>query len=137
MSDLEKAISLLPGHSIALVKGDQSLISDLKGIKPMMSFLQEGISLEGFSVADLVVGKAAASLFVKAGIKEVYAEVISESGSQLLKECHIPNQFKEKVPYIINRRGDGMCPMEMTVKDIDDIDEAYEALKKKIAEMHR
>ena len=32
---------------------------------------------------------------------------------------------------IVNRKGDGMCPMEETVKDIDNAEKALSALKQK------
>ena len=38
----------------------------------MMRFLAEGKELTDYSAADLIVGKAAAMLFVKAGIRAVY-----------------------------------------------------------------
>ena len=37
--------------------------------------------------------------------------------------------------YIINRKGDDMCPMEKTVVNINDLNEAYEALNNKLKSM--
>ena len=37
--------------------------------------------------------------------------------------------------YIVNRTNTGMCPMEMTVKDIDDLNEAEAALRNKVREL--
>ena len=77
MSDLEKAKQLLNGHSIVLVKNEEVIIDDGKGISPMMKFIGENINLEGFSAADIVIGKAAAMLFTKAKIKAVYGNIMS------------------------------------------------------------
>ena len=60
MSDLENAKIALKGHTIALCKGDKILISDKKGITPMVELIDSGINLKGYSVADLIVGKAVA-----------------------------------------------------------------------------
>ena len=38
---------------------------------------------------------------------------------------------------IINRRGDGICPMEQAVINIADAEEGYLALKSKLEEMRR
>lgn len=75
MTDLQKAKEGLIGHTISLAKDETVLFSEKKGIAPMIDFLSEGVDLTGFSVADLVVGKAVALLFVKSGITRVYAKV--------------------------------------------------------------
>ena len=66
MSDLERAKGGLSGHTLCLVRGEEILMRDERGIAPMMALLAEGKDLTGFSAADRVVGKAAAMLFVKA-----------------------------------------------------------------------
>ena len=50
----------------------------------MMSSIADGVNLQGYSVADLIVGKAAAMLFVKCGIAGVYAKTLSQSGKAVL-----------------------------------------------------
>ena len=47
----------------------------------------------------------------------------------------IPFSYEKEVEYIINRTKTGMCPMEQTVLQIEDAEEAYEALKIKLAEL--
>ncbi len=133
MADIEKAKQLLKDDiTCVLVKGDTVYTSVKKGIAPIMEFLNEGRDIRGFSVADRIVGKAAASLFICAGIREVYGEVMSVRGMAKLDEYQIPYTFKDKADKIINRKGDDICPMEKTVMDIDDPKEAYLALKEKI-----
>jgi len=83
-------------------------------------------------VADKVVGKAAAMLFIKGKVKELYAAIISEHACAVLDSNNVPYTFGEKVPYIINRANTGMCPMETTVLGVDDVDEAYIILKGKV-----
>lgn len=105
----------------------------LPGIKPLIAWLEtEPENLEGSSVADKVVGKAAALLLIYGRVGEVYAEIISESAAEYLQEHRIPFDFGRKVPYILNRDGTGMCPMEQRCLQIDDPGEGYEALKKMI-----
>ena len=133
MTDIEKAREMLKGDlTCVLVRDDTVYTSMKKGIAPLLKFLDEQTDLKGFSVADRIVGKAAASLYVLAGVREVYGEVMSIRGAEKLDEYQIPCSCKTKVEKIINRTGDDICPMEKTVEDIDDPEEAYHALQKKI-----
>ena len=103
------------------------------GIKPVIFKLNENIHyFEGLSVADKIIGKASAMLLTLSGVKEVYAMVLSKAGQEIFEKYGVKYEYGELVDYIVNRKGDGMCPMELTVKDIDDLNEAYEALNKKI-----
>ena len=135
MTDLEAAKQGLPGHSICLCKGDTLLTDDGKGISPMMRFLAEGRDLRGYSAADVIVGKAAAMLFVKAGIVCVHGKTMSVSARDFLEQHGIPCSYDTLTEKIINRQGTDICPMEKTVAEIGDVDEAYEALSRKLSEM--
>ena len=68
--------------------------------------------LQGASVADKIIGKAAAALLVLGGVSEVYADIISASALHLLQENHIATSFNTQTEYIRNRHNDGWCPME-------------------------
>ena len=135
MTDIETAIRELEGHSICLCRGGEFFTDDGRGISPMMRFISEVRNLSGYSVADVIVGKAAAMLFVKAGIVSVHGRVMSESGKAFLETHGIPCSHDVLTDRIINRKGTDICPMEKTVADIDDPETAYTALAKKIAEL--
>ncbi len=135
MSDLENAKIALKGHTIALCKGDKILTSDKKGITPMVEFIDSGINLKGYSVADLIVGKAVAMLYVKAEIVAVYAKTISKSAIQVLKNNHISFYYDILTDKIINRKGNDLCPMEKVVLDIDNVDTAYHLIKNKLKQL--
>ena len=137
MSDTELAKQNLPGHSICLCKNGELITDDGRGISPMMRFIAENRDLSGYSVADIIVGKAAAMLFVKAGIVGVYAETLSKPAAGFLERHGIPYAYKTLAENIINRQGTDICPMEKTVSDIDDTEQAYEALKHRLAELKK
>ena len=104
------------------------------GIKPVISKLNEDLHFfNGLSVADKIVGKASAMLLTLSGVNEVYAEILSVSGKEIFEKYGIKYEYGQLVDYIVNRKGDGVCPMEETVKDLNDLHEAYEALNRKIA----
>lgn len=136
-NNLLRAKDALKGNTIALCKGEDVLTSDKRGIAPMLGFISENRDLSGYAVADAVVGKAAALLFVYAGIAEVYARVISEAALKVLTANDVPVEYSEKVAYIINRRGDDICPMEKTVLQTDDSVEALTLLRRKVAELSK
>ncbi|MBR4462410.1 MAG: DUF1893 domain-containing protein [Erysipelotrichaceae bacterium] len=106
------------------------------GIKPVLMKLNEKIDyFKDLDVADKIVGKASAMLLTLSGVRSVYALTLSKAGLEIFEKYHIPYAYDELTDYIVNRTGDGMCPMEMTVKEIDDLQDAYLALKNKVQEM--
>ncbi len=133
--DLMLAKNSLIGHSIALCKGSDILISDKKGIQPMIDFIDSGIDLNGYSVADMVVGKAVSMLFVKVGIKEVFAKTMSRQAISILEKFNIPYSYDILTENIINRKGDGLCPMEQAVLNTNDIEQGYKLIKNKLFEL--
>ena len=135
MTDIERAAANLDGHSICLCRGGEIITDDGRGISPMMRFIAEGRELKGFSAADVIVGKAAAILFVKAGIVCVHGKTMSEAGKAYLEAHGIPCTFDTLTEKIINRQGTDICPMEKTVADIDDTEKGYEALRLTIAKL--
>lgn len=137
MQSMEQAKKAMQqqGVTFAAVSADGVLhCSTKKGIAPIMELLQENAAfLEQAVVADRVIGRAAALLLVKGGIAQLYAEVVSEHAVAALAEHGVPFAYGKRVPYIINRNRNGMCPMEETVLDITDAETAYAALLKKQA----
>lgn len=136
MSDIEKAKEkLAKDTTCVLVKEDKIILSKDKGIAPILKFINAGENLENFSLADRIVGKAVAMLVVYSKIREVYAEVLSEKGEEVLKKHNIKYSYKTLTENIINRKGDDICPMEKTVSKIYDATLACHALKKKVEEL--
>ena len=135
MTDLDTAKQNLKGHSICLCRNGDYFFSDGRGISPMMALISEGRGLCGYSVADIIVGRAAAMLFVRSGIISVYGEVMSRGGFEYLTAHGIKSEYGNLTEKIINRAGDDICPMEKTVLDINDFNEGYIALKNRLAQM--
>ena len=135
---LEQAKAALAGEiTFAAVLSDGILItSEKKGIAPMMALLEEDKDiLKGAYVADRVIGRAAALLMEKAGVAAAFGELVSSHALKAFGKSGIPFTYGKEADYIINRTKTGMCPMEQTVLDIEDAEEAYEALRKKLAEL--
>lgn len=45
MTDIEKAVSCLPGHTLALCKNGEVILSDKRGVAPMADFCRRGACL--------------------------------------------------------------------------------------------
>ena len=118
------------GYTCVLCKGSTMYTSTQKGIAPMLTFIEKGVDLRGFSVADKTVGKAAAMLFALAGIHELYAAMISEAAFPILEQYHISYSYSLSANRIINRDGTDLCPMEKAVAQETDLQNAYTAIRK-------
>lgn len=139
MSDIEKARNLLreKGYTCVLCKGDLLYTSEKRGVVPVFEKLEQNINLTGFSAADKVVGKAAAMLFHIAGIAVLYTDVLSVPAKEYLEKTDITFSYGTLTDRIVNRSGDGLCPMESAVSGIDNADEGYIAIKNKLDELRK
>ena len=131
MSDLEEAVRLRieGGYTCAVCKGNLIYTSRDHGVRPLLEWLEAGRDLSGFSASDKVIGKAAAFLFIKAGIAAVQAEVVSEPAREVFREYGIPVRYAASVPGIVNRRGDAPCPMENAVREIAEPEQAFQVIR--------
>ena len=135
---LEQAKSLLltSASTIAVVSNGEVFTSHERGVKPLLHLLSEKKGfLKGASVADKVIGKAAALLMVLGEIKEVHTLVISEPAIKVFEKYNIPCFYDKKVDRIINRTGDGLCPMESLCLDVEEPKEAFTEIKEKVQKM--
>ena len=136
--DLKHAKEMLLNgeYTCVLHRGEQTYTSTLRGVKPLVQWLERDLDLRGFSAADKVVGKATAYLYVLLGVEALYARVISMSALEVLKKNGIPVEYGNLVPHITNRAGDGICPFEEAVMDIHEPGNAYTAIRAKMREMN-
>ena len=133
MNDINKAKELLKDDvTCVLIKDDVVYTSKLKGVAPLLSYVNQNINVEGFCVGDKVIGKASALLCIYLKVKEIYAETLSNDGKKILEEYKIPYSYKTLVPFILNRSKDDKCPMEKAVENYDDPNKAIKLLNDKV-----
>ncbi|MBR5529770.1 MAG: DUF1893 domain-containing protein [Oscillospiraceae bacterium] len=108
-----------------------------RGVKPLLNWLENPELGRGFCAADKVVGRATAYLYSLLGAKAVYANVMSKSALEVLEKEGIAAAYGQLVPYIVNRKGDGMCPMEAATLQVHTPQEALIAVKKALAELDK
>lgn len=98
-------------------------------IKDIKEILQENPDvLKNAIIADKVIGKVAGSILTVAGVKEIYADVMSQYAIPVLEENHVKYEYKSLVEYIQNNEKTGMCPMENKYKEEMDIMKIYEEM---------
>lgn len=126
MKDIEIAKNILVNEKKAIVivkEGRVIFSSEGRGIKPIYTALNElKDALHGSSVADKVIGKAAAMICEYAGIKELSTKLISEGAINVLKKTSIIYEYEQSVSYIKNRDQSGMCPVETLSLKTNNID---------------
>ena len=105
-----------------------------KGIGHLIELYDKGY-LENAYVADTVVGKAAAMIMTLGKIRGCHGQNTSESAKKWFEEKEIPFTYTNISPHIINRTGDGMCPMELTVQNTDNAEEGLSLLRAKLKEL--
>jgi hypothetical protein len=136
MTDLDRAKEKLVSENLAICiikDGEAIYTSKEKGIYPIYNaYISMKERLEGASIADRVIGKAAAMICKSAKIKNLYSVIITEQAVKLLEDTTV--EFSKVVPYIKNRDQTDLCPIEKISRTTDDtnvlINEIEEFLKK-------
>ena len=120
-------------YSIVVVKENEIVYkSESKGLQSLISlYKNDEDTLENSSIADKVIGRAAALILVDSNIKEVYADLISENAIDILDKSDIPYEYKTQVTEIRNRDNTGMCPMEELSLKCVSADELIEKIEEK------
>ena len=132
---MEKLIKILQQEGCSLVmncknerdSGDTGChIYNGKGVSDLFQLLNgDDNMLEESRIADKVVGKGAAALMILGKVREVYAGTISEPALEMLRSYGVPVSYGQLVPNIINRKGDGICPVETLCLDCDTPEECF------------
>ncbi|MBO5421251.1 MAG: DUF1893 domain-containing protein [Clostridia bacterium] len=138
MSDILTAKDLLKKENATFVavNGEKIFISHSRGVAPIIEIIDSDAELLcGASVADKVIGKAAAMLLSKYKVKEIHALLVSEKALEYLDKKSISVTYDNVVAHIINRNKTDMCPMEKCVLNTTDEDEAEELIRRKRQEL--
>jgi len=123
----------LKQKNLALVIAKQGRVifeTSSHGIGGLLKAIEElGNEMKDSSVADKIVGKAAALLFIHAGVFAVFAVTASEKAIQAMKDNNVLYEFENRVPHILNSERSDICPFEKLVISLSNPKKAYERLK--------
>lgn len=136
-TDTQKAWQIMEGgdYTCAVCRGDLFYTATVRGVTPLLNWLDNGPDIRGFCAADKVVGRAAAFLYCLLGVREVYARVMSRPAAEVLAAHGIQASAQVYTDGIINRKGTGPCPFEAAVMHITDPAEALATIRQKLASM--
>ena len=117
------------GCSLVVEKDGEVSIYNQKGVRDLEHLLKcEPEKLRGARIADKVIGKAAAGIAVKGGVKEMYAEVLSRKALPILDDSDMRYTYGELADEIIIKEGDTRCRLEEIVSEATTADEVVETL---------
>ena len=136
---LAKSHLLENNLNFVIARDNQILLdSSAKGIKPIFDAYRESKEdLKNASVADRVIGKAASMFLIAGDIKSLYTDLISDIAYDLLQKNGIQVEYSKKVPMILNRTGDDICPMEKLSSESKDVDELILNIEKFLISLNR
>jgi len=139
--DLERAKRILrdKNQSLVIVKDGKTIFClNSPGIDGILQAIEKfGKALHGASVADKVIGKAAALLLAYSHIAKAYAVTLSRRGLRTLGRHGIPVEYDLLVPEILDRKGREICPFEKFVLKIESPNQAFEELKKYVESLKK
>ena len=123
--------------TLALCKDGKLVYSRFgRGIAPALELLDEHAELlRGSDVYDLIIGKAAASVFLLGGAKSVFGLTMSDSAIELLRWHGVPCAWQTRTSEIINRRGTGLCPFEQAVLSVDSPEDCLPVIRQTLARL--
>lgn len=104
-----------------------------RGIKEL--YKVDSKFLNGASVADKVIGRAAAALLILGGVKRLYADTISQLALDILSKSDMEVSYSQAVPHIINRTKTGLCPLESATKELESLEQIFAVVDKFIASL--
>ena len=116
------------GYTCVIRVDDYEYTSYDRGVKPLLCALQADRPFSGAVAADKCVGAGAAHLYVLLKVRAVWANVISSLAVRVLEQNGIEVSYNECVPHIINRKKDGICPIESAVANAKTSEEAYDLI---------
>lgn len=132
-NDLRLAKDLLvkDNLSFVLVKDGEILFkSKSHGIADLLAMLDSiGRETEAASLADSIVGRAAALVCVYAKIVAVYGVSMSEGAELVFRANGIRYESGTVVPRILNRTKNEICPFDKAVYGVEDPSVALDKLK--------
>ena len=137
---LAEAVSLIRREEAGavLVKGGVIVAIEPNGpgVKPLLRLHDfRPDVLKGAWVVDKVVGRAAAAIAVDGGAARVHGLLMSETAKAFLAEQDVPATADETVPQILNRKRDGLCPLEDSVKNLDEPAKMLKAIRSRIKKL--
>lgn len=133
--DMEYAKRYLATTDVSVVLIKNSEVIDKRtgtGLRPFLDLIGENEDILSECVVGMrVLGKASALLCRYAHVNGVYSIKGTKTAIAHLILDAIPCQVDQMIPFVKNNNDD-LCVFEQVVRDVDDPDEAFAILQKKL-----
>lgn len=124
-STIEALIDLLhtpgAGYTLALAPagGGEPTAFTQRGVGALVELIDDPRRpLCGATVADRIVGRAAASLMILGGVTRLHTDVISSHALSILEGTPLRVTYATVTDHVINRDATGWCPLEMRCRHL-------------------
>lgn len=124
---------LISADTLWVYDGDRLIFTSNKdGLQPLLEYIDRIVPYQSeIKIFDKIMGNAAALLSVKADCRKVYSPLGSQLAIKTFGDYNAEYYFTKIVPYIQNREGQGMCPMEkLSINKSPE--EFYEAVRRRL-----
>ncbi len=106
-----------------------------RGVRDLHTILTDSPSLlQGAEVADKIIGLGAAMLMIHGGVARVSTHTVSRPALEAFSRYGIPVSYESVTAGIINRRGDGPCPVETLCSGVGSPAACYELITNFLAQ---
>lgn len=138
-ADLKQAKQILAqgAYTCVLVSGQDCLTSTLRGVAPLLAWLDTGMDFGAYAAADRVVGRAAAYLYVLLGVKAVHATVASRGALAVAQQYGLTLTCDTVADAIRNRTNTGNCPMEAATEGASSPADALVRIREKLLTLQK
>lgn len=117
---------------LVLCKGEKIIKSNAPEIQALLKLIEENGTFQGYCCACDIIGKSAAILFAKAGIREIYCNVLSSSGKTILAKNGISVYYHTLTDIVKFEPDSDICPIETAVANITNPELGFSAIKKAV-----
>lgn len=127
---IDKLVEILHSGDHSLVIENGSITTyDGRGVSDLYRlYTKEPDVLNGAILADKVVGKGAAAIMILGKVRMVHADVISRPALSLLESNGVTVIYSMLADNIINRQGNGICPVESICLDCNTAEDCFQEI---------
>ncbi len=125
-------------HTLVVCQGDVVRCFDGRGVADLHALLHDGSELlRGASVADKVVGRAAAALMIAGGVRALHTGVVSRLALDLFARSSVEVYYDVVVEHVINRAQTDWCPLERRCANARTVEECLERIDRFMEEQRK
>ena len=124
-------------YTCVFTNGELTFSSTRRGVAPLLELIDSENDYRGYFAADKVVGAGAAYLYVILGVSEIWAHTVSQAALNVLEKHSVTCFYDNCVSHIVNRTGDGVCPMERAVENASSPEDALNKIKKALENLKK